>query len=137
MQMFRILAMVLSVVMVTISLGSTALAQVAADAQTAQKMQIEVAKLGVGRDARVEAKLKDGKKVKGYVSVAEDDSFTVTDLKTGTSQTLAYTDVLAVKKPRKGLSPMTWGIIAGAAVAAIIVGKTVLHPVLCDGGAGC
>jgi hypothetical protein len=136
--MFRTsLVMILTAMIVTISLAGTALAQIAADSQAAQKMQIEVAKIGIGREARVEVKLKDGIKVKGYVTSAENDTFTVTDLKTGSSQTLAYADVVAVKKPRKGWSPATWGIIAGAAVAAIVVSKTVLYPVLCDGGAGC
>jgi hypothetical protein len=75
--------------------------------------------------------------VKGYVGSAESDSFTVVDPKTGTSQTLAYSEVLSVKKPGRGLSPVTWGIIGGAAAAATIVGFTVVKPVLCDGGAGC
>lgn len=46
-------------------------------------------------------------------------------------------DVTEVRKQKGGFSNLTWGIIAGAAVAAVIVGVTVIKPVLCDGGAGC
>jgi hypothetical protein len=60
--------------------------------------------------------------------------FTVADLKTGTTQTLAYAELASVKKSRRGLSPATWGIFGGSAVGAIIVTTTVLRPVLCDGG---
>ncbi|MGH9883533.1 MAG: hypothetical protein ACRD6N_19080, partial [Pyrinomonadaceae bacterium] len=73
----------------------------------------------------------------GYISAKENDSFTVTDSKTGASQMLEYTSVASIKKPSRGLSPMTWGIIGGAAAAAVVVGFTVVKPVLCDGGAGC
>jgi len=64
------------------------------------------------------------------------DSFTVVDSKTG-ARTLAYSDVTEVRKQSGGISTLTWGIIAGAAAAAIIVGTVVVKPVLCDGGAGC
>jgi hypothetical protein len=50
---------------------------------------------------------------------------------------VAYADVKEVKKPGGGLSTRTWVIIGAAAVAAVIVGVTVIKPVVCDGGAGC
>lgn len=40
-----------------------------------------------------------------------------------------------MKKPGGGLSTRTWVIIGAAAAAAVIVGVTVIKPVLCDGGA--
>ena len=113
-------------------------AQTGEDAQLAERSRARVQKLGVGRDARVEVKLRDNTRLKGYVSAAGEDSFTVTDSKTGASQMVAYTDVAQVKKPGGGGPSMrTWAIIGGAAVAAVIVGVTVIKPVLCDGGAGC
>src|SRR4030095_4829858 len=107
------------------------------DSRAVQEIQIKVAKLGVGHYARIEAKLRDGSKVKGYISAAENDSFTVTDSKSGAVQMIPYANVASVKKPSRGLSPLTWGILGGAAAAAIIVGVTVIKPVVCDGGAGC
>jgi hypothetical protein len=119
----------------SLSVRSTA-AQTAKDTETNQAF-IKVQKIGVGRDSRVEVKLLDSTKVKGYVSKIEADSFNVTDLKSGATQTVPYAQVTQVKKLSGGLSTRTWAIIGGAAVAAIIVGVTVIKPVACDGGAGC
>lgn len=111
-------------------------AQTKNDNQLIEKAREKVQEIGTGKKARVEVKLQNNKKLKGYISAVSTDSFTVTDSETGATQTLNYTDVKQVKK-RGGLSPLTLGIIAGAAVAAIIIGVTVIKPVLCDGGAGC
>ncbi|HEX8919851.1 MAG TPA: hypothetical protein VF766_00140, partial [Pyrinomonadaceae bacterium] len=49
------------------------------DAQLAEKARTIVAKLGIGKEARVEVKLRDNTKLKGYISLAEEESFTITD----------------------------------------------------------
>ena len=67
----------------------TVQAQTVEEARLAQQARISVLKLGVGERARVEVKLRDDTKLKGYVSAAGADSFTVTDAKTGTSTVLA------------------------------------------------
>ncbi len=103
----------------------------------AEKARVEVQKLGVGPKSRVAVRLQDGTELKGSVTAAAEDTFTVTDSKTGASRTVAYADVARVKGPGGGLSPRTWLIIGAAAAAAVIVGVTVVEPVLCDGGAGC
>jgi hypothetical protein len=119
----------------TFCFSSTTHAQTVPNAQAGEKARATVQKIGLGRDARVEVKLRDQTKLKGYVSAAEQDSFTVTDAKTGTSQTVRYAEVAKVKKPGHGLSTMTWVIIGAVATAVIIVGVTVVKPVVCDGGA--
>lgn len=121
----------------------TALATQPARAQTATDTRAEQARatvrqVGVGREARIEIKLRDHTKLKGYVSAGGEDSFTVMDSKTGTPRTILYTDVAQLKKSGGGgLSTRTLVIIGAAAVAAIIIGVTVIKPVVCDGGAGC
>ena len=133
----RIFAIMLSGVLVFAALGfQPARAQTREDGG-ANGARAEVQKIGIGRDARVEVRLRDNTKVKGYVSAAEKDSFTVTDSKTGATQTVSYAEVTRVRKPGGGLSTRGWVIIGAAAVAAVIVGVTVIEPVLCDGGAGC
>jgi len=107
------------------------------DAQLAGKARVSILKIGTGQKARVEVKLRDNTRLKGYVSEVGADTFTVTDAKTGASSTVAYNNVAQVKKPGKGLSAKTWIIVGVAAAAAVIVGVTVIKPVLCDGGAGC
>lgn len=133
----RAFAIMLSGVLLSAALGSQpAGAQTGKDAGT-DEARAKIEKMGVGRDARVEVRLRDATKVKGYVSAAEKDSFTVTDSKTGATRAVAYDEVAQVKKPGGGLSTRAWVIIGAAAVAAVVVGVTVIEPVVCDGGAGC
>lgn len=130
-------ALMLASLVAIAALGFQARAQNTLDDQAAQKIRIKVAKIGLGPKARVEAKLRDFTKVKGYISAANHDSFTITEQNTGNTRELNYADVAEVKKPGGGFSIRTWAILGGAATAATIVGFTVLKPVLCDGGAGC
>jgi hypothetical protein len=120
----------------TLGSGLAVWAQTDKDLQTIEKVKSKVREIGVNDKKRVEVKLRNNTKFKGTISAIETDSFTVSDAKTGSTQTFAYTDVREVKKTG-GISPLTWGIIAGAAAAAVIVSVVVLYPVLCDGGAGC
>lgn len=131
----RTLAIAISAILLTAALGfQPSRAQTELDAQAAGKARASVQKLGLGRNARVEVKLRDNTRLKGYISAAEQDSFTVTDSKTGDSKTVAYADVSNVKKSGGGLSTRAWLIIGGAAVAAVVVG-IIVKPALCDGGA--
>ena len=110
------------------------IAQSRSDSASADQIRTSVQRIGQGRDAKVEAKLRDGRKVTGYISAAGEDSFVVTNPKTGSSETVAYVDALHVKKPSGGVS-RGWIIGGAAAAAAVVVGAIVLKPVLCDGGA--
>ncbi|MFL6209699.1 MAG: hypothetical protein ACJ74W_12655 [Pyrinomonadaceae bacterium] len=131
----RTFAMMLTAIFTLTALSiQPARAQTSADTQLAMKARTKVQKMGTGRAARVEVKLRDNTKLKGYVSAADENSFTVTDTKTGAMQTVAYADVAQVKKPGGGLSTRSWIIIGGALAAAVIAG-IVIKPALCDGGA--
>jgi hypothetical protein len=110
-------------------------AETGEEARLAQQARISVLKLGTGERARVEVKLRDDSKLKGYVSAAGADSFTVTDSRTGESTVVAYNDVAQVKKSGNGLSTMTKVLIGGAVVAGAVVGWQIMKPALCDGGA--
>src|ERR1044071_7618505 len=105
-------------------------AQTQETTQAAEKARASVQKLGAGSQRRVEVKLQDGTKLKGSISAAGEDNFTVTDAKTGAPRTLAYADVAQVKKPGGGLSTRGWIILGAAAAAAVIVGVTVVEPIL-------
>jgi len=59
----------------------TVRAQTAREMQATERARANVLKLGVGRTSRVEVKLRDQTKIKGYVSDAGQDRFTVTDSK--------------------------------------------------------
>jgi len=103
------------------------------DPRTA-KVRMDVFKLGVGERARVEVKLRDNSKLKGYIGEANDGSFTVVDSENGFSQRITYTDVANVKKAGAGFSTRSW-IILGAAVAGAVTTWIIVKPVVCDGGA--
>lgn len=105
-----------------------------ADTVAAAKARAKVESMGVGRSAKVEVKLQDKTKLKGYLSAREQDSFTVTDSKTGATSTVRYAEVLEVKKGGGGFSTRSW-IILGAAAAGAIATWIIVKPVLCDGGA--
>ena len=131
-----ILTTVLSGILLGTTLGiPTAWAQTRNETRLTEQTRAAVQKAGVGRDARVEIKLRDNTKLKGYVSAAGADSFTVTDTKTGAAQTLAYADVARVQRQGNGLSGRTKAIIGAAVATGLVVTWLIVKPALCDGGA--
>lgn len=62
-----------------------------------EKVRQGIFKLGTGKDARVEVKLRDKTKVRGYISQADDNGFAVVDLKTGASTNVVYPNVKQVR----------------------------------------
>jgi hypothetical protein len=67
------------------------------EARFAQKVKEGIGKLGTGTEARLEVKLRDKTKLKGYVSEAGDESFVIVDEKTGMASTVTYPQVKQVK----------------------------------------
>jgi hypothetical protein len=63
----------------------------------AEKVKAGIARLGIGPEARVEIKLRDGRKLKGYISEIGDEYFVVTDAKTGTATSIPYPQVQKAK----------------------------------------
>lgn len=91
-----------------------------------EKIKARVMKRGTGEKAKVKIKLRSGEKLKGYISTAGENDFTVTNKKSGQSRTIAYSDVDEISKP--GLSKGTKiaifvgiGVVAAAAILAILV----------------
>lgn len=78
---------------------SRAYARTPADGNSKQQVAVRTAvnKLGVGRDARLSVKLRDGKEVKGFIQEIGDEDVVVTDLNTGIATEVAYKDVKQVK----------------------------------------
>jgi hypothetical protein len=81
----------------------------------AEKVKTEIAKLGTGQDAKIKVKLKDGTKIKGYVSEISESQFTVINEKTGQATQVPYPQV----KQAKGNNLSGGVVIAIAVVAAI------------------
>ncbi len=82
------------------------------------KVKLGIEKLGSGRDTRVEVKLRDKTRLKGYISEISENEFVVTDVKTGASNKVAYAEV----KQIKGNNMSTGAKIAiGVAVAVGLI----------------
>jgi hypothetical protein len=87
------------------------------EARRAEKVRAQLAKLGTGKDARVQVELRDKTKLGGYVSELGAESFAITN-KAGVATTVAYPQVGKVK----GNNLSTGAKIAiGAGVAAAII----------------
>ena len=134
--MFRkIFAMMLSATVLLTAFGlQSTRAQGLADTRATEKIRSNVQKIGVGGNARVDVKLRDNTQLKGYISDASEDSFTIVDNKTGSRNTVLYANASSVKKTSRGVSTKTWLIVGAAAIGAVVT-WIIVKPVLCDGGA--
>ena len=100
------------------------------DVQRTAKMKAAVARRGTGEKSRVTVKLRDGAKLKGYITQTGEDSFVLTDSGTGQMSTVSYRDVAQVKG-RGGLSTAAKiGIGVGIGVVVSIVALRASGPIL-------
>jgi small nuclear ribonucleoprotein (snRNP)-like protein len=83
-----------------------------------EKIKEDVRKLGVGQEARVEVTLHDGRKFKGTIREATDDTFLVLEEKTKTTITVPYSDV-AKLKGKNGLTAAKVGINVAKGVGIV------------------
>ena len=96
------------------TLGPAARAQSSLNAET--KAKAEVVNRLNKKETRVKVKLRNGSEVKGRLTQSSENSFTLTDEKTGSRSDIAYADVVNVEG--RGMSKKKKTFIAiGAAVA--------------------
>ena len=119
----KALSLLLAGLLIQLISVQSAYANPVADKQTklAEKVKEGVSKLGVGQDARVELKLRDKTKLAGYISAVKEDSFVVSDAKTGDATTVAYSNVTQVKGHNLGTgAKIAIGIGIGVGIVLII-----------------
>ena len=78
-----------------------------------------IAKLGTGPEAKVQVKLQDKTKLKGYVSKINEDSFVMLDTKTNAETNVPYANVTELKTKMSTGEVIT--ISALAAVGAVFL----------------
>jgi len=88
----------------------------------------------MSKGSQVQVKFRDKTKLKGYIDSVDPVSFTLRDSKSGTTQSIAYSEVENVGKASDGVSTKTWLILGGVAAGAITT-FLIVKPALCDGGA--
>ncbi len=119
--MKKLISFVLAILLLNLGTGTIlAKSNSEKEMQHAEKVKQAIAKLGTGEMALVKIKLRDKTKLEGFVSAIGDDSFVVTDIKTGVAATVAYPQVKQVK----GNNLSTGAKIAigvGIAVAILVV----------------
>jgi acid phosphatase family membrane protein YuiD len=95
----KILSLALVILVINLAFGVTAFAGTKADkeAKFAAKVRNELAKLGTGTDARVEVKLRDKTKLKGYISQINENSFVVVADNTNAPTEVSYSQTKQVK----------------------------------------
>ena len=87
-----------------------------------EKLKADVLKRGTGEKSKVIVKMKDGTKLKGFISQTGQDSFDLTNSKTKQTTAVAYREVAHVKK--QGLSTgakILIGVGVGVAVTAVVL----------------
>ncbi|MEP6901505.1 MAG: hypothetical protein ABJA66_07120 [Actinomycetota bacterium] len=132
----KYLVLSLIVLMFNLAGGRLIFAQTQDDknAKLTQKIKTKIAKFGTGKKVKVRVELRNQIKIKGYVSAIDDDSFTVTDKKTGTTTKVDYAQVKKVS--RSGLSTgVKIAIIAAVAVPVIILLR--IYMIICNNEGGC
>lgn len=88
------------------------------------QIKSKISSYGTGQRAKVKIEMRDGRKLKGYISSINDDGFAFTDSQTGEQTTIAYKDVAKVKK--QGLSTFAKIGIAGAVLGGVLVAVVAL-----------
>ena len=102
-------------------------AQVVKQTRNVEKVKENVRRLGTGEAARVELKLWDGRKLKGYIRETGEGDFSVVDAKTGAAQAVIYAEVRQVKGSN-GVTAAKVGLTIAKGVA--IVGAVALGAML-------
>ncbi len=97
-----------------------AASQAGDDAQTTEQVKVKIVRLGIGEKARATVKLKDGTKLKGYISQAGENDFTIRDKKTDAPTTVSYRDVAKVESNRGHSTAKHIGIGIGIGVGAFL-----------------
>jgi hypothetical protein len=103
--------------MITLGTMSLVAAKPKGDKQreATEKVKAGILSLGVGPETNVEVTLRDKTKLTGYISEANEESFVVSDSKSGTRTTVPYPQVAKVKGNN-------WSSKKTIAVTAVIVG---------------
>lgn len=91
-------------------------------AELAAKVKQGIAKLGTGQDAQISVKLRDKTKLAGYVSRVGEQSFFVTDMKTGAETEVAYPNVTKATGANMSTgAKIAIGVLAGLGVVFLVL----------------
>ena len=85
----------------------------------AAKMRAQIQKLGTGKNARIKLELRDGSRVRGYISEIKTNSFVLIGDQSGTATEIEYADA---KRPSVRISKgVQYVIVAGVVIGIIAI----------------
>lgn len=89
------LSLIFAVLLIYTASAEPVVAQTATgkDARLAEEVKQNIPRLGLGREARASVKLRDKRRLVGYVGQVGADSFTLIDERTGATTAILYTQV--------------------------------------------
>lgn len=91
-------------------------------AEFAAQVKTDIAKLGTGPDARIEVKLRDKTKLAGYVSRVGEQSFFITDTKTGAETEVPYPNVAKASGQNMSTgAKIAIGVLAGVGAVFLVL----------------
>ncbi len=94
----------------------------AAESKRVLKIRSRIQALGAGEQARLEVKLKDGAKLKGYINEARDDCFVMTEDVSNRSVTVPYPQVQQAKGHNLTTGTKILIAVGVLVVVAILIG---------------
>jgi hypothetical protein len=101
--------------------SASAQSQTGREPQQAEKVKATVTKLGTGKQARVEVKLRDNTKLKGYIGEIAEERFTLVDPKRGTVTPVPYEQVQQIKNTNhSGLYALALGAATIGGVMLVV-----------------
>lgn len=123
----RLILLLVSIALVFFSCVGTCVAssREEKEAKLAADVKSGINKLGTGPAARVELKLRDKTKIKGYIQDIADDHFIVVDDRTGDTTPIAYPQVKQIKGNN---------LSTGAKFAIVVLVMGVIFAIAASGG---
>ena len=102
--------------------SAPATSQAEKDGQLAAKVKESIFNIGTGPAARVEVKLRDGTKLRGYVATAAEDHFVIAEDKSGAATKVPYAQVKQVKHVNQVKQVRGNNLTKGAEKVAVVAG---------------
>ena len=90
-------------------------------AQPIEQIKSKVARLGVGANAKATVRMKDGRKLKGYIAESRETEFVLRDRKTDAPTIITYADVAKVESNRGHSTARNIALGVGIGVGAVIL----------------
>ncbi len=129
----KYLTLIVTILLINLSLSATAFAETKEEkeAKFAEKVKINITKLGTGKEAKVQVKLQDGTKLKGFISKISENSFAVSNETTGLETEVPYPNANQVKGKNFSTGDKIWIAVGITAVVLIVVLSVAFQPERC------